>query len=98
MILSDFRNFLKKYNVLALAIAFIMGGAINTFIQSFVNDLLMPLIGILIPNGTWQESAFVFFGASLKWGSFLSNSLNFVIIALVIYGFTKIVAHDEKKK
>lgn len=54
--LKDFSDFLKEYKVLALAIAFIIGSALTTLVQSLVNDVLMPILTFFIPQGQWKDA------------------------------------------
>ena len=51
---DEFKAFLKEYKVLSVAIAFIMGAAVNDLVKSFVNNMFMPLLDPLIPDGTWK--------------------------------------------
>ena len=85
---DEFRSFLKEYKVIGIAVGFVMGFAITAFIKSFVNDILMPLIGLVV-NGNWQESKYILWGAEISWGPFLAALLNLVIIALVVFFFVK---------
>ncbi len=55
-ILKDFRDFLKEYKVIGLAVAFIIGVALTALVQSLVNDIIMPIISPLVPGGAWQEA------------------------------------------
>lgn len=53
--ISDFKDFLKEYKVIGIAVAFIMAVAATTLIQSLVNNIIMPLITPFIPGGAWQS-------------------------------------------
>jgi large conductance mechanosensitive channel len=94
--LSDFKEFLYKYNVVPLAIAFIMGAATITFVQSLVNDIIMPIIDAVLPKGEWQTATFAIGPVVIKWGSFLGAAINFVIIALVVFMLAKMVVKEQK--
>jgi large conductance mechanosensitive channel len=83
---SDFRAFLVKDNVIGLAIAVILGGTLNKLVGSIVDDLLMPVIGLLTPSGDWQQwSLALTDSARLKVGSFLAALLNFLVIGFVCW-------------
>jgi len=97
-IIKEFKEFLKEYKVMPLAIAFIMGVAITALIQSLVKDIVMPVVTPLIPGGEWETATFAIGPIVLKWGSFLSALINFVIIAFVIFMIAKIVLKEEKVK
>ncbi|MFA5133387.1 MAG: MscL family protein [Patescibacteria group bacterium] len=83
--LTGFVNFLKEYNIIGLALAFIMGLAANSLVSSLVSNLIMPLIQPLIPQGTWQDTTLQLGPVGLKWGAFVSELIHFLIIALVVY-------------
>lgn len=53
--LKEFMAFVKEYGVLGLAIAVVIGGKVNEFVTATVNDILMPVIGIFIPDGDWKK-------------------------------------------
>lgn len=93
--IDEFKDFLKEYKVLSLAVAFVMGGAINSLISSIVNDLFMPLITFFIPGGGWKEAAIIIGPVVLKWGSALASLINFLVIALTIFIMVKML---NKKK
>jgi large conductance mechanosensitive channel len=97
-LIKEFREFLDEYKVIALAVAFIMGGAINALVQSLVDDLIMPVITFFIPGGAWQEATLTIGSIVFNWGSFLSAAINFTIIAFVVFLLVKLVAKDDKKK
>lgn len=95
---TDFKNFIKEYGLVTLAIAFVMGQATNDLVRSFVTNLFMPSINPLIPGGNWENATATIGSVELGWGIFLSNLLNFVIIALVIFIVVKKVMKYEKVK
>jgi large conductance mechanosensitive channel len=95
-IVGEFREFLREYKVLSLAIAFIIGGAATALIQSLVNDIIMPFVGVLIPGGDWKQAVFQAGPVMLKLGSFVSNVINFAIIAFAVFVLAKVVLRDEK--
>jgi len=100
-LISEFREFLSEYKVVGLAVAFIIGAALTSLVQSFVNDLLMPLITPFQPSGDWKNATlsinpYVGGTINIKWGSFLANLINFVIIALVVFLIAKYALGEEK--
>ncbi|MEM4368693.1 MAG: large conductance mechanosensitive channel protein MscL [Candidatus Aenigmatarchaeota archaeon] len=94
--LKEFADFLKEYKVLALAIAFIIGAALTSLIQSLVNDVLMPIITFFIPQGQWKDATFNLGPIVIRYGSFLSAVLNFVIIAFIVFLIAKKIMKEEK--
>lgn len=97
-IVDEFREFLREYKVTALAVAFIIGTATTTLIQSLVNNVIMPVIGIVLPNGAWQTAIVNIGPAKVVWGAFVSALINFIIIALVVFLIVKYLVKEYKHK
>jgi len=95
-IIKGFLEFLKEYKVVGLAIAFIMGVASTALIKSLVDNVIMPIITPFIPGGAWKEAAFNMGPIVIKWGAFLGELINFVIIALLVFMVAKAVLREEK--
>ncbi len=95
-VLLEFKDFLKEYKVIPLAIAFIMAGAATTFIQSVVNNLIMPLITPFIPGGAWQTAKLVLGPIVISWGALLGAIINFIIIAFVVFLIAKAILKEDK--
>jgi large conductance mechanosensitive channel len=94
--IKEFKNFIMRGNVLDLAIAVIIGGAFGKIITSLVTDIIMPLIGLLIGGVDFSGLAFTVGKATMTYGNFINNVINFLVIALVI--FLLIKAADSFKK
>lgn len=104
-ILKEFRDFVNRGNVLDLAVGVIIGGAFNKIISSLVNDLIMPVVGILlggidftnleltIPNFLGGSSA-----AHLRYGIFIQNVVDFLIVAFCVFIFIRIINKFTAKK
>jgi large conductance mechanosensitive channel len=95
-ILKEFREFLEEYKVIGLAVAFIIGVAVTALVQSFVNNVIMPVITPFIPGGQWQQAVWTIGPIMIGWGAFLSALLNFIIIAFVVFMIAKYVLKEEK--
>lgn len=94
--LSEFKDFLKRGNVLDLAVAVIIGGAFSSIVASLVNDIIMPFIGVLI-GGIDFTAFFLQVGdAQLTYGNFIQAVINFLVIALVIFLLVRQVKKMEK--
>ena len=94
--LGDFKKFLLQTNALALAVGVIIGAAVGKVVGSLVADILMPVIGLMIPGGAWRELKFVLStkpdgtaANAISYGAFLGNIVDFVIIAFVVFMITK---------
>lgn len=95
---KDFKEFLKEYKVLTVAIAFVMGGAVNDLVKSFVNNIFMPLLDPLIPDGTWENATLSIGSIEIGWGAFTASLLHFLILALVVYILVKKILDRPKKE
>jgi len=95
--LKEFRDFVMRGNVLDLAIAVIIGGAFGKIISSLVNDILMPLIGLLMGGVNFSALAFTVGDAVITWGNFVQTVVDFLIVAFVIFMIIK-AANNFKKK
>lgn len=100
---EDFKKFAMKGNVVDLAVAVVIGGAFGRIVTSFVNDIIMPPIGILIGGVDFSELRIILRGASgdaaavtLNYGMFFQTVINFLIIAFSI--FLVIRAYEKTKK
>ena len=82
--LSEFKKFIARGNVMDLAVGVIIGGAFKSIVDSLVNDIVSPVIGIFAKD-TLNESALQIGGASIAYGAFISAVANFLIIALVLF-------------
>jgi large conductance mechanosensitive channel len=83
--LKEFREFALRGNVMDLAVAVIIGGAFGAIVTSLVNDILMPLIGLLMGGVDFSGLAIVVGGAEVRYGAFIQSIVNFLIIAFVIF-------------
>jgi large conductance mechanosensitive channel len=98
-VVEEFKEFIKEYKIVGLAVAFIMGLATNDLVKSLVNDIIMPLINPLISSGEWQTVTFELGPAVLGVGQFLAALLNFIILAfLVFFVVEKVIKADKKEK
>ncbi len=107
---KQFRDFIMKGNLLQLAVAFIMGAAFGTVVKSFINDLIMPLIGKLVGNVDFSNlyinlsdqvyesanAAREAGAAAVYYGSFINAVVTFLIIALTMFWLIRIAARMEK--
>jgi large conductance mechanosensitive channel len=94
--IKEFRNFVLRGNVLDLAVAVIIGGAFGKIVGSLVNDIISPLIGLVMGGVNFSELAFTVGAAVIKWGAFVQTILDFLIIAFVIFLIVK--AANKMKK
>lgn len=95
--LKEFKEFAAKGNVLELAIAVIIGAAFGKIVSSLVDDIIMPLFGIIFQQNfatlTWNIN-----GSQIAYGAFIQTIIDFLIIALCIFLFTKAINKFKKKE
>ncbi|MDD5624020.1 MAG: large-conductance mechanosensitive channel protein MscL [Candidatus Peribacteraceae bacterium] len=96
-ILKEFRDFAVKGNALDLAIGVIIGAAFGKIVSSLVNDVLMPLIGLLIGNIDFSTLAIGIGSAQVKYGLFLQSVVDFLIVAFMIFLVVKQMNRFNKK-
>lgn len=83
--LQDFKKFILRGNVIDLAVAVVIGAAFNAVIQSLVKNILMPIIGIVGGKPTFDDYFFTVNKSAIRWGSFVTDVVNFIIIAAAIF-------------
>ena len=94
--LKEFKEFVMRGNVLDLAVAVIIGGAFGKIVGSLVNDIIMPLIGLLMGGVNFSELSVTVGAAQVKWGMFVQTVIDFLVIAFVIFLIVKAVNNMKK--
>lgn len=94
---SEFKKFIDRGNVIDLSIGVLMGTAFSKIVSSVVDDLLMPVIGIIIGGLDFSNIKFKVGDASIQIGNFIQSVVDFLIVALCIFIFVKIISHLTKK-
>ena len=97
-LLTEFKEFISKGNVLDLAVGVVIGGAFSSIVTSLVNDIIMPLVGIIIGGINFKGLVLKVADAEILYGSFIQNVINFLIIAACIFTFIKIINKFNRKK
>ena len=95
--LKEFKAFIMRGSVMDLAVGVIIGGAFGKIVASLVNDILMPLIGLLIGGIDFSSLALKVGNAQVNYGLFINNVIDFLIIALVIFLMVKGLNSLQKK-
>ena len=84
--MKGFLTFIREQGVMGLAIGFILGGAVSKVVAAFVTDLINPFIGIFMAaTGDLKAAVWEIGPAKILWGDFVSTTIDFLIIAFVIY-------------
>jgi large conductance mechanosensitive channel len=93
--IKEFKAFLLKQNIVALAIAVVVGTALNTLVKALVDDFIMPIIAALGPGGDWQTATWNVGSIKFGVGDFLAALINFLIIGFVAWRISKIFLKPE---
>ncbi len=96
--ISEFKEFISKGNVLDMAVGVIIGGAFSKIVSSLVNDVMMPLIGIIIGGHDFTNLSIKVGNAKIMYGSFLQNVVDFLIVAFCLFTVIKIINRFKKKQ
>ena len=103
--LKEFKEFAFKCNVIDLAVGVIIGGAFGKIVTSLVNDLIMPIIGVILGGINFENLKLVIRPASngmeeaaIKYGAFIQSVVDFLIIAVCIFLFVKLANTLTRKK
>ncbi|MBV6450342.1 MAG: Large-conductance mechanosensitive channel [Anaerolineales bacterium] len=94
--LKEFRDFAMRGNVMDLAIAVIIGGAFGKIIASLVNDVLMPLIGLLLGGISFANLSVTVGDAVIAYGLFIQAIVDFIIVAFVIFLLARAMNNMKK--
>ncbi|WP_335994306.1 large-conductance mechanosensitive channel protein MscL [Fusobacterium polymorphum] len=102
---DEFKAFVMRGNVVDMAVGVIIGGAFGKIVTSLVNDIFMPIIGMILGNVNFS-SLEIKLGepvegveqAAIKYGMFIQEIVNFIIIAFCIFMFIKVINKMQKKK
>lgn len=94
--IEEFKGFISRGNVLDLAIGVVIGGAFTAIVNSLVNDVIMPVVGIILGGVDFSGLSLQIGDASLTYGNFIQAVINFLLVALVL--FTIVKAANKFKK
>lgn len=94
---TEFKAFISRGNVIDLAVGIIMGNAFTAIVNSLVNDVVMPFVGMLCAGVNIAELSVTVGSAVLKYGAFLQATLNFLIIAFVVFCVVKAINATRTK-
>lgn len=97
-IINEFKTFAMRGNVVDLAVAVVMGAAFGKIVSSFVDGVIMPLIGLLVGGIDISEKTITLGHAALKWGLFLQSIIDFTIIAMAIFAAVKLINTLQKQE
>ncbi|MBP9948256.1 MAG: large conductance mechanosensitive channel protein MscL [Vicinamibacteria bacterium] len=83
--MNDFKTFLQRGNVVELAVAVVIGTAFGKIVTSLVDDLVMPLVGVILGGVSFKDLAIKVGESTFKYGNFIQTAFDFFIIAVVVF-------------
>ncbi|BDG81864.1 MULTISPECIES: large conductance mechanosensitive channel protein MscL [Bacillus] len=95
---KEFKTFAMRGNIVDLAIGVVIGGAFGKIVTSLVNDIIMPLVGLLLGGLDFSGLSFTFGDAVVKYGSFIQTIVNFLIISFSIFIVIRTLNQLKRKK
>ena len=96
--IDEFKNFISRGNVVDMAVGVIIGAAFGKIVTSLVNDILMPLVGVLIGGHDFSSLSIKVGEASILYGAFIQAIIDFLIVALCIFLIVKTFEKLKRKK
>lgn len=97
-LVSEFKEFISRGNVIDLAVGVIIGGAFTTIVNSLVNDIIMPLISLVIGTVNFSSLAAVIGPTIIPYGNFIQSVVNFLLTALAVFAMIKVINGLHRKK
>ncbi len=95
---EEFKQFISKGNALDLAVGVIIGSAFGKIVSSIVDDILMPLVGVFIGGIDFSNLTITIKDSVIRYGNFIQNVVDFLIIAACIFFIVKFIKKLEKKQ
>ncbi len=83
--LNDFKAFLQRGNVVELAVAVVIGGAFGKIVTSLVEDMVMPIVGVILGGVSFKDLALKVGESTIKYGNFIQSAFDFFIVAAVVF-------------
>lgn len=96
--IKEFKDFISRGNVIDLAVGVIIGGAFGKIVTSIVNDILMPIIGVIIGGLDFSNLTIQVKDATIAYGAFIQNVIDFLIVSACIFCLIKFIEKFKKKE
>ena len=95
---EDFKKFISRGNVVDMAVGVIVGGAFGKIVTSLVNDMIMPLIGVVLGGLDFSKLNIAIGNAKIQYGTFIQSIIDFLIISFCIFMMIKLFEKFKKKE
>ena len=96
--LKEFKEFISKGNIVDMAIGVIIGSAFGKIVTSLVNDIFMPIIGVIVGGLDFSNLSIKVGNSAIMYGSFIQNVVDFLIVAACIFFMIKVLSKFKKKE
>lgn len=96
--IEEFKKFIARGNVIDLAVGVIVGGAFSSIVTSLVNNILTPILGLILGGANFSNLAITFKDTKIGYGAFIQSVIDFLIIAICIFALVKLVNKLMHKK
>ncbi len=96
--IKEFKKFIARGNVIDLAVGVIVGGAFSKIVSSLVDNILMPLVGLVIGGLDFSNLVITFKNTTINYGLFIQNVVDFIIVAFCIFLVVKVINKIAPKK
>lgn len=96
-LIKEFKEFAVGGNVMDLAVGILIGAAFGKIVTSLVDDIIMPIVGIILQGKDFSKLSYKVGEAEVKYGNFIQVSINFIIIGLVLLMVVKALNKMKKK-
>lgn len=97
-LIGEFKTFISRGNVMDLSVGIIIGGAFTAIVTALTNNILTPILGMILGGVDFSKLSITFGGASIVYGSFIQAVINFFLIALTVFLLVKMVNKLIRKK
>lgn len=102
--IEEFKKFIARGNVIDLAVGVIIGGAFSSIVTSLVNNILTPILGLILGGVDFSNLSITFKDTNIEYGAFIQSIIDFLIVAICIFALVKIInkimhlkKHEEEK-
>jgi large conductance mechanosensitive channel len=95
--IKEFREFIMRGNVIDLAVGLVMGAAFTAIVTSLVNDIFMPIIGVIMGGVDFTGLGLVIGDATIAWGNFVQAVINFLVVAVALFFVIKSINAMQRK-
>jgi large conductance mechanosensitive channel len=92
---GGFMEFIRQYSVIPLAIAVVLGNAVNDLVKALVDGVVTPIISLFVPSTALQSYELHIKSSTFQIGAVLSALISFIVVAFIVYTFVKKVLRDD---